>query len=265
MIGAAFLLLIVAKADPKTAPALVAYALVVTAVLLNVATISNDNLQDLKTGQLVGATPWKQQVALIIGVIFGSIVIPPVLDVLNQAYGFGGKALSAPQATLISTLAKGVISSTIDWNLIWIGSGIGAVIIAIDEAGRMSGKFRFPPLAVGLGIYLPFEATSLAVAGAFFGAIYNRWVAGKPNADAARRLGVLIASGLIVGESLWGVLYAGIIVGAQRGVFHVSDPSSPLALIPDSFAPVAMWLAIAAIVLVPFSLYRWIGRRARSL
>jgi uncharacterized oligopeptide transporter (OPT) family protein len=71
-------------------PALVAYALFTTAVVFSVATISNDNLQDLKTGQLVGATPWKQQVALVIGVIFGALVIAPVLDLLNTAFGFAG-------------------------------------------------------------------------------------------------------------------------------------------------------------------------------
>ncbi len=265
VIGAALLLLVVAKADPATAPALVAYALFVTAILINVATISNDNLQDLKTGQLVGATPWRQQVALIVGVLFGAIIIPPVLDVLNKAYGFGGKGLGAPQATLISTLAKGVISATAPWDLIGIGVLVGIVVIIIDEVGRATGRFRFPPLAVGLGIYLPPATTAPAVVGALFGAIYNNWVRTKPNADAARRLGVLVASGLIVGESLWGVLYAGIIVAAQRGIIPAADPSQPLALLPASFAPFAGPLAALAFVFVPFALYRWIGRKARAL
>ena len=264
VIGAALLLLLVVKADPATAPALVAYALFITAILINVATISNDNLQDLKTGQLVGATPWRQQVSLIIGVIFGAIIIPPVLDVLNKAYGFGGKGLEAPQATLISTLAKGVIGATTPWNLIGIGVAIGIIIIIIDELGRVSGRFRFPPLAVGLGIYLPPGATAPVVVGALFGAIYNNWIRTKPNADAARRLGVLVASGLIVGESLWGVIYAGIIVAAQRGLIPAADPSQPLALFPASFS-LASPLAVLAFVLVPFALYRWIGRRAQSL
>lgn len=266
VIGASLLLVFVARAAvPAAAPALIAYALFVTALLINVATISNDNLQDLKTGQLVGATPWRQQVALIIGVIFGAIVIPPILDVLNKAYGFGGNGLPAPQATLISTLAKGVIGGSIHWNLIWIGAGIGAVVIAIDEIGAMTGRFRFPPLAVGLGVYLPTSATAPAVVGAIFGAIYNNWVAKRPNANAARRLGVLVASGMIVGESLWGVLYAGIIVAAQRGAFPAKDPSQPLALFGSNFAPIASLLAVAAFVGVPYLLYRWIGRRAQAI
>jgi len=119
VLGAALLLVAVARpGDPNTAKELVAYALFVTAVIINVATISNDNLQDLKTGQLVGATPWRQQVALIFGVIFGALVIPPVLNLLNHSFGFAGspihgitnQPLSAPQATLISALANGVIA-----------------------------------------------------------------------------------------------------------------------------------------------------------
>ena len=110
---------------------LVAFALFVTAIIFGVATIANDNLQDLKTGQLVGATPWKQQVALIIGVIFGSLVIPPILTILNDAFGFvgapgaGPNALAAPQAALISAIAQGVLGGNLDWNLIGLGALIG--------------------------------------------------------------------------------------------------------------------------------------------
>jgi putative OPT family oligopeptide transporter len=265
VVGVSILLLLISKADPATTPALIAYALFVTAIVLNVATISNDNLQDLKTGQIVGATPWKQQVALVIGVIFGAIIIPPVLGMLNTAYGFGGKALAAPQAVLISTLAKGVIAMNAPWNLIGIGVGIGAIVIVIDEIGRISGRYRFPPLAVGLGVYLPPETTSPAVVGAIFGALYNRWVLRWPNPDAARRLGVLIACGLIVGESLWGVFYAGVIIAAQRGWFHVADASNPFAIVGDNFGTAATVLAIIAFVAVPVALYRWVAMRARSV
>ena len=125
---------------PEVAHALVAFALFVTTVVLAVAVIGNDNLQDLKTGQLVGATPWKQQVALLIGVAAGSVVMPPVLELLNRANGFAGapnlqaisdKPLAAPQATLISTLAKGVIGNDLPWNLVVYGAllGLGLVVI----------------------------------------------------------------------------------------------------------------------------------------
>jgi putative OPT family oligopeptide transporter len=247
------------EAAPSAAPAFVAYALFVTAIVLNVATISNDNLQDLKTGQLVGATPWKQQVALIVGVIFGAVVIPPVLVVLNKAYGFNGgpHALGAPQATLISTLAKGVIGGAVDWNLIFVGAAVGVVIIAIDEIGRRTGRFRFPPLAVGLGIYLPAGTTAPAVIGAIFGALYNRWVSRHKHPQSAKRLGVLIASGLITGESLFGVALAGII--------YVGNNPTPLQIVPDSFAGIANALGGIALFVVPFFVYRWIGRKAQQL
>ncbi|MDP9017746.1 MAG: oligopeptide transporter, OPT family, partial [Candidatus Eremiobacteraeota bacterium] len=143
VIGASLLLVLLARnPGAGVAEALVAYALIVTAVVLCIATISNDNLQDLKTGQLVGATPWRQQVALIVGVIFGALVIPPILDLLNYSNGFAGaphvgaQALAAPQATLISALALGVIKGQIDWGLIGIGVLIGVVIIIIDEVLR---------------------------------------------------------------------------------------------------------------------------------
>ncbi|HLX26099.1 MAG TPA: oligopeptide transporter, OPT family, partial [Candidatus Cybelea sp.] len=138
VIGAALIVLAVGKGLVHVAALpMIAYALLVTAVLLCVATISNDNLQDLKTGQLVDATPWRQQVALVFGVAVGALVIPPILDLLNHAYGFGGvKGLPAPQATLISALAKGVIGGQLDWHLIEIGALVGASIVVVDEMLR---------------------------------------------------------------------------------------------------------------------------------
>ena len=260
VIGASLLLLFVAKSAGVTgALALVAYALLVTAVLLNVATISNDNLQDLKTGQLVDATPWRQQVALIAGVIFGAIVIPPILGNLNKAYGFNGgpHALPAPQATLISALAKGVIQGQIDWGLIGTGVLIGIAIIIIDEVLRAKTRFQLPPLAVGLGIYLPAATTSAAVLGAVTGWAYNRWVAKGPNADVARRMGVLIASGLIVGESLFGVLLSGVIVGTGN--------ATPFAIVGDAFQKYAMPLGGIVFALAIVALYRWSARLAQSV
>src|SRR5204862_186549 len=146
--------------SPDASKALMAFALFTTAVIFNVAAIANNNLQDLKTGQLVDATPWKQQVALIFGVIAGAFVIPPVLDLVNHAYGFVGAPgaearahpLPAPQAALISSLAQGVIAGDIDWSLIRIGGMIGVGIILLDEIlARTTRHMRVPPLAVGLG------------------------------------------------------------------------------------------------------------------
>jgi putative OPT family oligopeptide transporter len=261
VVGAALVLMAVAKSAGATgAPALVAYALFVTSVLLNVATISNDNLQDLKTGQLVDATPWRQQVSLIVGVIFGAIVIPPILNLLNSAYGFGAAggphALPAPQATLISTLAKGVIQGQIDWSLIGLGALIGGGVILVDETLRRFTRYSLPPLAVGLGVYLPATATAPTVVGALVGWSYNRWVRKTPYGDVARRLGVLLASGLIVGESLFGVVLAGIIVASKGN-------ATPLAVVGDWFQPYAMPLAGAAFIACIAALYGWVKSLAQ--
>ena len=138
-VAAARLLASAAAASAARCRRLIAYALFTTAIVFGIATISNDNLQDLKTGQLVGATPWRQQVALVYGVIFGAIVIPPVLDLLNTAYGFAGApgagpdALAAPQAALISALATGVLGGDLNWQLIGIGAAVGVAVIILDE------------------------------------------------------------------------------------------------------------------------------------
>ncbi|WP_242096330.1 oligopeptide transporter, OPT family [Sphingomonas sp. CROZ-RG-20F-R02-07] len=240
VLGASLLLVAVYghSTDVARTNALIAYALFTTAIIFSIATISNDNLQDLKTGQLVGATPWKQQVALVLGVIFGSLMIPYVLGLLKTAFGFQGMpgagpaALAAPQAALISALAKGVLGGDLDWSLIGAGAGIGVVAIALDEALGRAGKLRLPPLALGMGIYLPMSLTLLIPVGAVIGRAYDGWAARTPNPDFAARMGVLAATGLIVGESLFGVLFAGI-VGA-------SGQSDALAVVGDGFAGPAL-------------------------
>ncbi len=185
-----------------------------------VATVSNDNLQDLKTGQLVGATPWKQQVALVFGVAFGSLVIPPVMELLNTAFGFAGapnataNALPAPQAALISSLAKGVLGGDLNWGMIGLGAGIGVLAVIVDEVLERTGRLRLPPLAIGIGVYLPMSVTLPVVVGAVIGRFYDRWASRRQNAEFAKRLGVLTATGMIVGESLFGVVFAGIVAGS---------------------------------------------------
>jgi putative OPT family oligopeptide transporter len=245
---------------PELRPALTAFALFVTAIVFACATISNDNLQDLKTGQLVGASPRRQQIALIVGVAAGSVVIPPVLNLLARAYGFAGAAnvgavaenpLPAPQATLISALAQGVIGGSLDWNMIGIGVLVGAVVVAIDAALGAAGRLRLPPLAVGMGIYLPMSSTFAVIVGAVVGHWYNGRV--KAKGDRAERLGVLVASGLIVGESLFGVLNAGLIV--------LTSSDAPIGLVPASFAP-ANLLGLVTFVAAVYALYSWMLRRS---
>jgi putative OPT family oligopeptide transporter len=252
----------------STAPALVASALFITAIVFACATISNDNLQDLKTGQLVGASPMRQQIALIVGVAAGAAVIPFVLNLLAKAYGFAGapnigvlapNPLPAPQATLISALAQGVIGKNLEWTMIGIGALVGVGLILLDTAMGAMKKLRIPPLAVGIGIYLPMSATFAVVVGA----VLSRWYEGRtrkaPDPERAERLGTLVASGLIVGESLWGVINAGLIVSLSN--------DAPIGLVPATFAP-APWLGFLGFVGAIIWLYSWmlrksgVGRRA---
>ncbi|MEG3164631.1 oligopeptide transporter, OPT family [Sphingomonas sp. PB2P19] len=240
--------------DPGTTQALVAYGLIVTGVVFGIATISNDNLQDLKTGQLVGATPWKQQVALLIGVVFGSIVVPPVLNLLGSTLGFAGapgagpNALAAPQAALISALAKGVLGGNLNWAMIGYGALTGAAVILVDEALGRAGKLRLPPLGVGLGVYLPMAVTLPVAIGSVVGYAYDRWADRTADPERARRMGVLTATGMIVGESLWGVGFAGIV--------YLTNQETPLALVGEGFAPVALIGGTLLFAVLTWLLYR---------
>jgi putative OPT family oligopeptide transporter len=278
VIGAALLLVIGVKPyiGPDADKALMAFALFTTAVIFNVAAIANNNLQDLKTGQLVDATPWKQQVALVIGVLAGAAVIPPVLDLMNHTYGFAGapgadprRALPAPQAGLISALAKGVIAADLDWSLIGIGALIGVGVILLDEIlARTTRHMRVPPLAVGLGIYLPTSSTLMIIVGAVTGWFYDRRADRTPRPEAAKQLGVLLASGLIVGE--------GVIAVVISLIKAFSSKPAPLALVgPDgvfaksililaNFETAGIIIGGVAFVVIAFALYRWILRMATA-
>ncbi|HKP93416.1 MAG TPA: oligopeptide transporter, OPT family, partial [Chthoniobacterales bacterium] len=265
VIGAALLLVFGVKphVGPDAGKALIAFALFTTAVIFNVAAIANNNLQDLKTGQLVDATPWKQQVALIIGVLAGAVVIPPILDLVNQAYGFVGapgaenrpSPLAAPQAGLISSLAKGVISADIDWSLIQTGIGIGVAVIILNEIlSRTTRSMSIPPLAVGLGIYLPTQSTLMIVVGAVAGWFFDRAADRTARPKSAKDLGVLLASGLIVGEGIIGVVLSAIVV--------FSGKDAPLGLVSPAFEHAAVFIGGIAFIAIAFVLYRWVLRMA---
>ena len=246
--------------------ALVAFALFVTAIIFGVATISNNNLQDLKTGQLVDATPWRQQVALVLGVVFGALVIPPILDLMNTAFTFQGApgaratALPAPQAAIISTSAQGVLGGNLDWGLIGEGAIIGVAAVIVDEALKLFSNKRLylPPLAIGMGIYLPMEANLLIPVGAVLGYLYNRWAASSKSPDFAERMGVLMATGMIVGESLMGVVYAGAVAAAEKA--GSADSAGVFALIePYSWVNVVSLIVFALAIA---GLYLWTRSRA---
>lgn len=230
--------------DPMLSKFAVALAIFTTSVILATAAISNDNLQDLKTGHLVGATPWKQQVALLVGCVFGALAIVPVLNLLYQAYGFVGampregmdasSALAAPQANLMSTIAQGIFHHNIEWGYMAFGVFVGILMIIIDKILKGTQKMSLSPLAVGIGIYLPPAVNIPLVIGGILKYIVMQHLTKKyaKNSHKEEKLasceqrGTLFASGLIVGESIFGVIIAGITV------FSVSMGGSenPLAL-----------------------------------
>ena len=258
-----------------------ATAIYVTSIIMSIACISNDNMQDLKTGYLVGATPWRQQVALIIGVVIGAFVIAPVLNLLYEAYGFPGalpragmdpsQALAAPQAVLMTTIATGIFTAKLAWEYIFIGIGLGVAIVIVDLILRRRTRvFCLPPLAVGMGIYLPPSVQTPLVVGAVMGYILEKKLKARaakrspenPNEDVAdcKRRGTLFASGLIVGEGIIGVILAGLIVVSVSS----GGSESPLALVGKDFADMSEYLGLIVFLCVVtlFGKVVWGGKKA---
>jgi putative OPT family oligopeptide transporter len=266
--------------NPESVRFMTALALFCTSVVVAVAAISNDNLQDLKTGWLVHATPWRQQTALIIGCVIGAVTIPPVLELLYEAYGFIGslpregmdpaQALAAPQASLMITIAQGLFSHTLDWTYIRIGVLVGAALIVFDWVLGRFTRFRVPPLAVAMGVYLPPTVATALFVGALISwfvriRIRARTVAQGPGRvqaaeQASERTGTLFASGLIVGESLVGVVLAIVIVGSMAS----GGGDAPLAVAGPGFAPIATGIGLLAFVLMCIVFVRRVLGAARS-
>ncbi|EHN8578859.1 oligopeptide transporter, OPT family [Campylobacter jejuni] len=262
--------------DPMLSKFAVALAIFTTSVILATAAISNDNLQDLKTGHLVGATPWKQQVALLVGCVFGALAIVPVLNLLYQAYGFVGampregmdasSALAAPQANLMSTIAQGIFHHNIEWGYMAFGVFVGILMIIIDKILRRTQKMSLPPLAVGIGIYLPPAVNIPLVIGGILKYIVMQHLTKKyaKNSHKEEKLasceqrGTLFASGLIVGESIFGVIIAGITV------FSVSMGGSenPLALNLANFHDSELFALIFLVGVVLYFIKRIVKKDA---
>jgi len=239
------LLLLALGTDSATGPAA---AILIGAVVCCAAAIGGDNLQDLKTGHLVGATPWKQQVMQAVGVIAAAFVLAPILSLLLRAYGIGpiagktGQPLGAPQATLMASVARGVFARDLPWGMVIFGAGVGMFVIALDVLlEALESTFRTPVLAVAVGIYLPLELGVAILTGGVIAAVARRLRArrGEQAAPAGQDRGVLFAAGLITGEALLGILLAFVIVVAGK---------NPMALRIGGIPPAAPGIALLAVV-----------------
>ena len=260
---ASVVLLVPLGADGQTqvggAPLGAVAAIMIGAVVCCAAAVGGDNLQDLKTGYLVGATPWKQQLMLGIGAFSCALIMAPVLNLLQEAYGIGSKTLPAPQANLMASVAKGLFGGELPWTMIGIGAVIGAIVIAIDGWLKKTGKrFRVPVLAAAIGIYLPLELMVPIFLGGLLAHLVERFHKASPDDEAAldrvHRPGVLFSAGLITGEALMGIGIALPIV--------ISQDAEVLAL-PVDLGAAGQWVGLVVLALVGWLLYRT-GKRAEQ-
>lgn len=241
-----------------------AFVVFLTTAILTAASITNDTIQDLKAGQIVGATPWKQQVMLILGTLVSAFVVPPILELLFNAYGIGNmfprpgmdpsQALSAPQAMLMATLAQGVFAHNLPWSMLITGALVAIGCILIDTLLKRK-NLRLPVLAVGLGIYLPLAVTMPIVLGGILSFIVERSLKQRyaneletehSQANHCRQRGLVAACGIVAGASLMGVVLA--------IPFTIAKSTDVLKLVSDSFTPYANALGIV----VTFGVLYWL-------
>ncbi len=217
-------------------------SIIIGSVVCCAAAIGGDNLQDLKSGHIIGATPWKQQVAQMIGVLSASLVIGATMNFLHAAYTLGSEDFPAPQATLMKSVADGVFNNNLPWDMIIAGIILGAVIIIIDQIQeRRESSVRFPVLAVSVGIYLPIELSTPILIGGIARYFHTRYLNSKTDE------GTLIASGLITGEALTGIGVAiPIVLSSNPSWWNFSSIStySPIALITVALASYGLFLSI---------------------
>ncbi|KAB7773816.1 oligopeptide transporter, OPT family [Xanthomonas sp. LMG 12460] len=254
LFASAVLVLLLGRDSPIGAVA----AIMIGAVVCCAAAVGGDNLQDLKTGYLVGATPWKQQLMLAIGAFSCALIMAPVLNLLAEAYGIGSKTLPAPQAVLMASVAKGLFGGTLPWTMIAIGAGVGAAIIAFDEWLKKTGKrFRVPVLAAAIGIYLPLELMVPIFLGGLIAHLVERFhkirADDEEGRDRVHRPGVLFSAGLITGEALMGIGIALPIV--------ITNNKNVLAL-PEAYH-LNQWYGLALLAFVGWLLYRT-GRKGEA-
>ncbi len=238
-----------------------AAAIMIGSVVACAAAIAGDNMQDLKAGHILGATPYRQQIMQMVGVVAAAFAMPSILELLNQAYGFGPataehpNALAAPQATLMQSVAVGVFGGGLPWTMVFIGMGLGVLIIIADKIQEARGsEWRIPVLAVAVGLYLPFELDSAIMLGGIIAFMVSNYQKKKKSEvkdvaaaeQRSNRTGLLFASGLITGEALIGILLAIPIVITERDDF--------MAIVDNTFGSLPGLAVIVAICIYLYHL-----------
>jgi len=235
-------------------------AIIIGGVICCAASIAGDNLQDLKSGYIVKATPWKQEVMLIIGVLAAALVMSPILKLLVTAYGFeghssavGDKALAAPQANLMASVANGIFHGGLPWDFFFGGVALAACLIILDEVLSYKGSsFRTPVLAVAIGFYLPFKLSVPILVGGLLNMLISRYQKKKQMSteqkESCNRTGLLFASGLITGEAILGILLAIPIV--------LMEDERAIALLSEELHDkLDLWLAVPGVALMLFIIF----------
>lgn len=272
ILTSALILLAIMGSDATKGPAA---AIMIGAVVCCAAAIAGDNMQDLKAGNILGATPQNQQIMQMVGVVSAALVMPFVLELLNTAYGFGPKtaenpeALAAPQATLMQSVAQGVFSGELPWTMVYIGMGLGVLIILLDQfQERRGSSFRIPVLAVAVGLYLPFELDSAIMLGGVIAWLISRYQQNNKSkvtdfaeaSHSSNNAGLLFASGLITGEALIGIFLAiPIAVMGTSDALLKMTVMQPLVFVFDGIKSIfplnTIWLGIIVIAIICYSLY----------
>ena len=264
-----FLLLIIFRVrETVQAHYLASAVIVIATVLAGIGSITGENIQDLKAGKMVGATPWRQQLMMAMGVGVSAFIIGPVLQLLFDAYGMGGvyprlgmdssQMLSAPQAGLMAAVSQGVLTHHLNWGMVIIGGIVAVIIITIDEFLKRR-NFRLPALAVGLGIYLPPEVITPVIIGGLVSFLVKKpWQVKKRSVEKESRItqayqnGVLMACGMVAGSALMGV--------ALSIPFVIMGSANALALVDQEFAPIASVLGTVIFLLLCVWFYCIDGR-----
>lgn len=246
-----------------------AMAILVCTIIGAAVGLSNDTMQDLRAGYMVGSTPWKQQIMLLIGVVIASLTIPPILQLLFNAYGMAGiyphpgmdpsQMLAAPQASMMAAVADGVFTHTLPWMMIFAGGIIAIACIVLDEILKRR-DLRLPVLAVGLGIYLPLDASTPVVIGGLLALLINSRLKNRHKNNeqghkerAQIQRGLILTCGLVAGAAIMGVVLA--------IPFAIAKNSSVLTIVSDGFTPIANWLSIIVTAGICYWIYRVVVRK----